>query len=330
MKSFPDWRKEQDIKCKRSINQVLKEEFNIDVKEVLDNTSKTKIIRCEDQNYLMKRYDESIERIYNFLQNSGTTNVIYPEKLNGVIMVSTNEHQKYYLTPYYDSTIIVPEKQALDLFNELATLHSKTAYPKKLTQKTSRQKIDEISKQLNYKFILIEEYIRSLETKTIDEQTYNILSNYHYILDAKNELIRLQKRIILSIKDEEGVNYSFNHNNPKLDHLIKVKGFNYLTSLEKGKFGIESLDYAKFYIENEELNIDFKKLITNVLWQYESHFYYDYFRYLVLLIYIKKLSITNNLFINIKSFNKTAISIEKYFKTFPDRPIMKEESDLDE
>lgn len=281
-----------------------------------------------DQNYLLKKCNEPTKRIFNFLQNVGVDNIIYPEYKKGTISVSTFQDEEYYITPYYDTSIIVPEKQALDLFNELLHLHSKTSFPKKLSQKSSRSKIDEISKQLDYKFILIEEYIRSLETKKIDEQSYNILSNYHYILDAKNELIRLQKRIILYIKDEEGVNYSFNHNNPKLDHLIKVKGYNYLVSVEKGKFGIESLDFAKFYIENEDLNIDFKKLITDVLWQYESQFYYDYFRYLVLLIYIKKLSITNSLFVNIRSFNKTALSIEKYFKTFPDRPIQKEEEPI--
>lgn len=281
-----------------------------------------------DQNYLLKKCNEPTKRIFNFLQNVGVDNIIYPEYKKGTISVSTFQDEEYYITPYYDTSIIVPEKQALDLFNELLHLHSKTSFPKKLSQKSSRSKIDEISKQLDYKFILIEEYIRSLETKKIDEQSYNILSNYHYILDAKNELIRLQKRIILYIKDEEGVNYSFNHNNPKLDHLIKVKGYNYLVSVEKGKFGIESLDFAKFYIENEDLNIDFKKLITDVLWQYESQFYYDYFRYLVLLIYIKKLSITNSLFVNIRSFNKTALSIEKYFKTFPDRPIHKEEEPI--
>lgn len=281
-----------------------------------------------DQNYLLKKCNETTKRIFNFLQNVGVDNIIYPEYKKGTISVSTFQDAEYYITPYYDTSIIVPEKQALDLFNELLHLHSKTSFPKKLSQKSSRSKIDEISKQLDYKFILIEEYIRSLETKKIDEQSYNILSNYHFILDAKNELIRLQKRIILYIKDEEGVNYSFNHNNPKLDHLIKVKGYNYLISVEKGKFGIESLDFAKFYIENEDLNIDFKKLITDVLWQYESQFYYDYFRYLVLLIYIKKLSITNSLFVNIRSFNKTALSIEKYFKTFPDRPIHKEEEPI--
>lgn len=263
--------------------------------------------------------------MFNFLQNVGVDNVIYPEFNNGELTVSTFEQEQYYITPYYDSSIIVPEKQALDLFNELVNLHSKTSFPKKLSPKNSRLKFDEISKQLDYKFIMIEEYIRSLETKEINEQSYNILSKYYYILDAKNELIRLQKRVILYIKDEEGINYSFIHNNPKLDHLIKVKGYNYLVSLEQGKFGIESLDFAKFYVENETLNIDFKKLITNILWQYESNFYYDYFRYLVLLIYIKKLIITNNLFINIKSFNRTAVSIEKYFKNFPDRPITKEE-----
>ena len=88
-----------------------------------------------------------------------------------------------------------------------------------------------------------------------------ILENYHHILDAKTEMIRLQKRIIAIIKDKESVVFSFLHNNPKLDHILIVRGAKYLTSLENGKIGINSLDLAKFYVENQDLNIDFSQII---------------------------------------------------------------------
>ena len=118
---------------------------------------------------------------------------------------------------------------------------AKEKYPN-LTDNEINIKFEEITNRLDYKFKTLENYVRSVEASNLDENTMSVLGNYHYILDAKKELIRLQKRIISVVKAKEGVDYSFIHNNPKLDNLLNIKGAYYLTSIENGKIGIYSLE----------------------------------------------------------------------------------------
>lgn len=251
----------------------------------------------------------------------GLNNIIYPEfNINKKYLTTVND-ENYYLTQYYDSLEVVPEKKAVDLFEELTNIHRNTQFPRQLSPANSRYKFDELTKQLDYKFKVIEEFIRSLESSQIGELEFEILRRYYRVLDAKNELIRLQKRIILNVKDHESVNYVFIHNNPKLEHLLYIKGSKYIVSIDKGQLGIESLDFAKFYVENEGLNVDFKKIIIETLQSYDSDFYYDYFRFLVLLIYIKRLNVSNELHEVYKDFDQIFVSLENYFYNFIDKPI---------
>ena len=144
-----------------------------------------------------------------------------------------------------------------------------------------------------------------------------VLANYQYILDSKKELIRLQKRLISSIKSKDTIEYSFIHNNPRLDHLISIHGNNYLTSIDNSKIGIESLDLAKLYIENEDLNIDYAKILferfNNI-----NPFYYDYFRYMILIIYINRINLSSDEYVNAQTFINISNSLKKYFSQFKD------------
>ena len=70
--------------------------------------------------------------------------------------------------------------------------------------------------------------------------------------------------ISLKVCKEKSVEYSFVHNNPSIDHLLNVRGVNYLTSLDHSKIGISSLDMAKFYVLNEHLDIDYKLSLIHI------------------------------------------------------------------
>ena len=49
----------------------------------------------------------------------GLNNIIYPEfNINKKYLTTVND-ENYYLTQYYDSLEVVPEKKAVDLFEEL-------------------------------------------------------------------------------------------------------------------------------------------------------------------------------------------------------------------
>ena len=176
--------------------------------------------------------------------------------------------------------------------------------------------MEEIISLLDFKFKLLEAYVRTIETQKYDEFTIPILKNYHYILDCRKILIEKNRKIVNAIKEGKSVTYCFLHNNPKLDHLIINEGNRFLISIDNGIIGIPSLDIAKFYIENEDINFDIYTHIYNYFNEYEDEFYYDYFVFLVLLIYIKGLIIDSKGYISTQSFIFTTNSINKFIKTF--------------
>ena len=102
---------------------------------------------------------------------------------------------------------------------------------------------------------------------------------------------------------------------------MNVHGNNYLTSIENSKIGLESLDLAKLYVENENLNIDYTGLLID-RFNNINPFYYDYFRYMVLLLYVEGLVLSTDEYINAQMFINTTNSIKKYFDNFKDLSLI--------
>ena len=69
---------------------------------------------------------------------------------------------------------------------------------------------------------------------------------------------------------------------------------------------------------NEHLDIDYKSLILNEYYNENQLFYYDYFRYLVLVIYIKRMNVSTEEYVNANLFVSTANVIQRYFHNFSD------------
>lgn len=270
------------------------------------------------KNYFLKISPYNSLEKYQFLESQGIDNILYPEKNKNNEFITRTPNSSYYLTEFYKTSDIILEVKAKNMLSELKYLHSKSNINRQLSVRLARPKFEEITKQLDYKFKALENYVRSIEHEMITTFSMPILANYQYILDAKKELIMLQKRIISYIKGKEKVDYVFVHNRPSLDHLINVRGINYLISVENGKIGIGSLDLAKFYINNENLNLDFEELLVKGYFDNEYGFNYDYFRFLILYIYIKKIIISSERYITAQSFINISNSIKNYFNTFLD------------
>ncbi len=303
----------------RSIEPDIVKYYEININDYEPITLKAyKIVSDNGKEYFLKETNAVALQKYQYLYNQGVNNVIYPILNRNESFVTRANDSNYYISDYVKQIKIRNDTRVSNLYNELSILHQQTQIRKSLDPSKSRGKFDELSSQLDYKFRLLEQLVRKIEAKNLDTFTLPILENYHYILDAKKELVKLQKRLISSIKAHEGVNYSFVHNNPDLDHLLNIKGVNYLSSLDNGKIGINSLDMAKFYVMNEQYDIDFKQLILDKYYDENQLFYYDYFRFLVLVIYIKRMPITIDDYINANSFVYTSESIKRYFKNFLD------------
>ncbi|HHU24606.1 MAG: hypothetical protein PHG08_05365 [Bacilli bacterium] len=268
--------------------------------------------------YFCKTTNKLAHDKYQFLAHLGINNVLFPKQNLNQEFVTSFDGGYLYISDFLEEASIVKEVKANQMYRELKKLHHATSFARQLDASTARPKFDELTNQLDYKFRLLEHFVRSIELKPLGNFSVPILENYHHILDAKTEMIRLQKRIIAIIKDKESVVFSFLHNNPKLDHILIVRGAKYLTSLENGKIGINSLDLAKFYVENQDLNIDFSQIIKEYYQNEKSLFYYDYFRFLVLVIYIKRIVVHQLDQISAQNIATNANFIKKYFDLFPD------------
>ena len=292
--------------------------YEISISDLVKLSSKSyKLIDNEGNEYFLKKTNYNVLEKYKFLNNQGINNVLYPSKNKLNEFVTRKMPHAIYISKFYEDSTIIKEIKINNLFNELNNIHERTLFKRQLSPDKSRPKFEELTNRLDYKFNLLENFVRSVEAKPLNIFSMPVLANYQYLLDTKKELVRLQKRLISVIKAKESIEYSFIHNNPKIDHLLNVGGTNYLTSIDSGKIGIESLDMAKFYIENEDINIDLSSLIMD---RYKSFnpFYYDYFRFMVLIIYINRLNVTENNYANAQIFINTTNSLKKYFNNFKD------------
>lgn len=276
-----------------------------------------KVQSKSNQKYLVKKTNVNLKNKYKFLFNEGIDNIIYPITNNRNEYTSNlSIEDDYYILPFIDDTYALNETKVKHLLEQLNSLHQKTMFKRKLSVSKSKQKMEEMISYLDYKFSLIESFIRTIEALPFDEFSIPILKNYQYILDAKKIMIKQNKKIVSAIKEEKTINYCFIHNNPKLEHLLSSNGSQFLISLDNGKIGIPSLDIAKFYVENQEINFDFEDAITTYFKQYDDEFYYDYFIFLVLFFYIKGLIINDKDYITTQSFIYNSRAIKIFLKRF--------------
>lgn len=296
--------------------------YNINLKSYLPLTSKSiKIITKDDSKLIVKKSKEKVKSKYLFLKNEGLDNIVYPNfnRSNNFLSRLNNNYfcdDCYYVMPYYDDNNVLNETKVKSLLEELKKLHKATSFNRNISLKKSKPKMEEIIAIIDYRFKILEAYIRTIESQKYDEFSIPILKNYHYILECKKILIDKNRKIVNAIKEEKSIVFCFIHNNPKLDHLIINNGNKYLISIDNGLIGVPSLDIAKFYIENKDINFDMNNYINNYFDEYEDDFYFDYFVFLVLFILLKSLIIDTKGYISTQSFIYTSNSINKFIKTF--------------
>lgn len=302
--------------------------YNIDVQNLIAISKNAYYVKTKDSNmYFLKNTLFNTGDKYSFLREQGVLNIVYPHKNRYNEYVSKVNTKYYLVADYIEYSKSIIDIKVINMYKELRSLHASTTFKRQLDPASARPKFEEITRQLDYKFNLIEDFIKSVENKPLTAFSMPILANYQYVLDAKKELIRLQKLIIESIKSRLSVDYAFIHNNPKLDHLIQIDGQRYLSSIEHSRIGISSLDMAKLYIESTDLKVDFKSLIVDYYYSEPDNFQYNYFRFLVLYIYIKRFTIGGVDYVSAQSFINFSANIKKYFEIFLDKQEQVTEED---
>lgn len=305
-----------------SLYRSSKNEYNLDITTYTPITSKSfKVITKNNEKYIIKKTNDKSNSKYLFLKNEGVENIIYPIKsINNLfstrLINNSYCNESYCILPFLENNNVLNQTKVKGLLESLKQLHYKTSFYKKLNIVKSKSKIDEMISYLNYKFSMLEAFIRTIEARPFDEFSIPILKNYHYILKAKQILIEKNKYIIDNIKNEKSVLFCFLHNNPKLDHLIINNGEKYLISIDNGVIGIPSLDIAKYYIENCDIDYDISKDIIEYFKEYEDDFYLNYFIFIVLFIYVKNINIEDKDYISTQTFIYSSNSIKKFIKNF--------------
>jgi len=301
----------------RQVFADLRDEYNLQFSSFKPITTKAFRVKCNDENcYFVKKSNLYAQDKYQFLYNQGINNILYPIKNKRGNFVTNRNRENYYVMDYVKNFDIVGEIKAVNMSEELSKLHFNTYFKRQLSVEFSRNKMEEIYEYLQYKFNLLESYVRTIETRPFDEYSITILKNYHYILDTKKLMAQFHKKIVSDIKSRKSVNYSFIHNNPKLNHLLTTRGNHFLTSIERSKVGIPSLDMAKLYLETEDLNVDIRAFIISYFEKYEDEFYINYFYFLVLLFYIKGIIIYDKDYVSSQSFLYATSSIKKFLDLF--------------
>lgn len=291
--------------------------YNINIDNIKSSNTSNKVILLisGDNKYIIKECNELFDQKVAYLKGENVDNIIYPILNNKNSYVIEYQRKLYFLRLYYPNNIEIKEIKAKKLLEQLSILHLKTKYQKSLSPLKSKKKLEELFNYLQYKFNLLESFVRKVENEKYDEYSIMILKGYHHILDAKKEMGLLNKKIIDNVKEKIIVNYVFLHGNPKLNHLINNNGY-YLISYQNGYYGICSLDIAKYYIEIEDINVNKKDLIFDYFKQYDNSFYFDYFCFLVLLYYIKSIIVYDKDYVSSQSFVYASNQIKKFLELF--------------
>lgn len=304
------------------IKEIIYNNYSIDVVDIIKSETSRKIFKIisTDNEYLLKKSVDSFQQKVIYLKSENVRNVIYPliTNSNKYYFIYNNEY--YYLFIYYKSSSEIKEIKAINLLEQLSLLHQQTKFRKSLSPLKSKKKLEEIFNYLQYKFSLLETFVRKVEAEEYDEYSIMILKGYHHILDAKKVMGKFNKKIIDAVKDKISVDYVFLHGNPKLSHLINFNGL-FLISYQNGYYGICSFDIAKYYIEVEDLNINHYELIDGYFRTYDNDFYYNYFIFLVLLYYVKSIIIYDKDYVSSQSFVYASNSIKKFLDIFKDKLI---------
>lgn len=286
----------------------IKNYYNLDVVKIQKITNKTlKVELSNNTIFIIKIINKKINKIYEYLKLSDVKNILYPKDY----FVIDKTH--FFIYQYIEEIYIPLNKKVLNLKDSLFILHQSTLIDKKLSSKEYKY-LKRIYEKLDYKFKMLESFVRTSESKPIKEDfEWIVLSKYNIFLNCKDYMYQLQKKIHTSIDNKESVKYALNHGNPDITHIINNNFINF----ENSRLCIVVSDIAKFYVENSFININWKDTIKEMLIPYEGDFYKNYFKFLVLYIYMINLNINNTYsYETLNAYIRISEKIKIFINTF--------------
>lgn len=190
------------------------------------------------------------------------------------------------------------KRRVLLQIKEYNQLHLSSIIDKKINKRNEISKLYYIFKKLEYKFNILETFIREVENKgKFSYEDLLVLSNYKFILLAKQKLSEKQLLIHNYIKEKEYIKYS---------HLSNIKN----------KIGIPTIDFSYLYCINDDVNINWIEVLKNNIvanyGEFEFNYFLFYTMYMLVLCYEFNTDNNHSIFI----FNQVSNKIYKFLKDF--------------
>src|SRR5690554_2489956 len=197
----------------RQLFASLRDIYDIKINAYKPITSNAYKLVCDNgSNYFIKKSNLYVQQKYQFLYDQGLQNILYPIKNKKGRFLTANNDYSFYISNFINDFAVIDEVKAVNMADELANIHFNTYYKKQLSVDSSRKKMEEIFEYLQYKFKMLEAFVRTVEARPFDEYSIIILKNYRYILDAKKIITPIHRRLVSEIKNKKSVNFSFIHN----------------------------------------------------------------------------------------------------------------------
>lgn len=216
-----------------------------------------RLIKNNENKYILKRKNNNIKDIYNYLNSRSFD--YYPKLISEDNNYNMFEYIEDYKEPY--------EQKTLDMMSLLSLLHSKTTFYKEIDYEDYKyiyeSTMDLINDNYNYYNIMLENIENQIY---MSPSSYLLARNITKIFNSLNYCRSNIDKWYEMVKDKNKVRMVLIHNNLELDHYIK-KDKPYFLSWDKSKIDMPIIDLYVFY-RKHYLNFDFYELFK----YYESRY----------------------------------------------------------
>lgn len=258
------------------ITKLLNSYFKGEINNINKVTKNVTLFTINNKKYIIKLVSYKTNEVYNFITSQQVQSVSYP------IKKFKTKDGIYFLYNYEQELNFPTVKKTQQLVDAISELHKSTSYEKKLNKKNFKF-LYRTYKKIDYKFQILEMYIREAEVKQAKSDIeWIMLSKYNIFLDTKIIMYNLQKKIHNYIDEKISVIYTLNHGTPNINHIYNKK----LISFDNSYQGLFISDLARMYVECDHINLDWYTVINQTIEPYGNNFYKVYFKFLVLYIYI--------------------------------------------
>ena len=257
-----------------------------------------KIIETNNKKYILKRKNQTEEKVLNYLKNKNYEYFLFPET-----------YEKNYDLYRYTEINLPNQDKAIELIYLMSMLHIKTTTFEQINIDKTKELYEETLNHINYLkayYLDLQDYIETKIFMSPAEQVlmFNI-SKLYKALNYSEQKITAWYNEKNNKKTDRFVQL---HNNLSLSNIIKDEK-SYLVNWEKSKKGIPIYDFLNFY-QNHYFELEMNSLFK----QYQSKFQFtpdEKYLFQALISIPQKLSFEKDNYINTINAKKVIEYIEK-------------------